>query len=216
MPYYYLREIPNKPPPPYTPPGKAPAEKPSTEADITATMTQAVRILTTEINLGKEISTVEPHPDFFGHDDSDSVKCYKVFLFDLAKHIISEVLNSEKDEEKLPWMRTSERLSKYKCKRIDRTFESLNEYVIKKVLILFGFRQKVGKESLIVRWSRKKRDHVDELLVSESQEEESQWTRYDKDQVTVKNEVTTAILDTLIDDTVQVLVNIFNKKKAAV
>ena len=216
MPYYYLREIPNKPPPPYTPPGKAPSEKPSTEADITAVMTRAVKILTDEMNSGKEISTVEAPSDFFGAEDSKSVKCYKVFLLDLTKHIISDVLDVEKDEEKLPWMKTNERLSKFKCKRIERTFESLNDYVIKKVLVLFGFRQKVGKESLIVRWSRKKRDHVDELLVSESQEEESQWTRYDKDQVTVKNEVTTAILDTLIDDTVQVLVSIFNKKNIAV
>ncbi|KAL0280288.1 UNVERIFIED_CONTAM: hypothetical protein PYX00_001629 [Menopon gallinae] len=210
--YYYLRQIPNKPPPPYTPPGTTTAERLTSEAEITAVMSAAVRFLTDEMNAGKDVGDVQPPGVFFGANDSEHVKCYKVFLFDLAKHIISEVIGVEFQEDRLPWMRTNVKLSKFKMKRAEKTYECLFDVVMKQVLVLFGFQQKMGKERLIVRWSRKKRDHVDELLVGESQEEEAEWTQYDEDEVTVKNNVTVGILDSLLDETAQLLNAIWTKK----
>lgn len=210
--YYYLRQIPNKPPPPYTPPGSTTAERFTSEAEITAVMSSAVRFLTDEINAGKDVGELQPPGLFFGANDSEHVKCYKVFLFDLAKHIISEAIGAEFQESRLPWMRTNEKLSMLKMKKTERTYECLLDVVMKQVLVLFGFQQKMGKERLIVRWSRKKRDHVDELLVGESQEEEAEWTQYDEDEVTVKNNVTMDILDSLLDETAQLLGAIWTKK----
>lgn len=175
-------------------------------------MSAAVRVLWEEVQQGTEVSEIKPSWDVSSDSDNPAVKCYKLFLFDLAKHILTDILGNETEEEQLPWLRTTEGLSKCKSNRVQRTYECLNDMVVKQVMILFGFRQKVGKESLIVRWSRKKRDHVDELLVGESQEEETQWTRYDHDQLTVKNEVTAAILDSLLGDATRVLAAIFSKK----
>lgn len=213
VPYFYFREIPNKPPPPYTPPAKPLSEIPTSEADILSITSAAVGILVEEMRKGKLVSEIEPSQDFYGKILSEHVKWYKTFLFDLTKHIIENVIrHQERKTDVLPWNKVRETLSSYKYKKIERTLESLNEFVRKEVLILFGFGKKIEKESLIVRWIKKKRDHVDEILVGESQEEESQWTQYEEDQVTVKNEVAVSILDDLIEDSAKVINAIFEKK----
>lgn len=213
IPYFYLREIPNKPPPPYTPPCKPPSEIPTSEADVLAVTSLAVRILVEEMGKGKLIGEIEPTRNYYGNVVSEHVKTYKFFLFDLAKHLIEEVFRQqETKKDVLPWTKTRELLSSYKYRQIDRTLDSLNEFVQKQVLVLFGFGKKMGKESLMMRCFKKKRDHVDEILVCESQEEESQWTQFDEDQVTVKNEVALAILDNLLEESTRSVKLIFNKK----
>jgi hypothetical protein len=88
----------------------------------------------------------------------------------------------------------------------------LQDMVLKQVLVLFGFAPKAYKEKFVIRWSRKKRDYVDEILMKESHEEESAWTSYDEDEVTVKNEITLGILDSLLVETVQVILGIRKTK----
>lgn len=53
------------------------------------------------------------------------------------------------------------------------------------------------------------RDRVDLILIQELHKEESQWTYYDDDELTVKMSVTEDIFDSLILDTVRVLNKIY-------
>jgi hypothetical protein len=48
--------------------------------------------------------------------------------------------------------------------------------------------------------------------MKESHEEESAWTCYDEDEVTVKNEITLGIVDSLLDETVQIILDIRKRK----
>lgn len=102
------------------------------------------------------------------------------------------------------------------CLLIDKSKINGSQYLIhdflNQVSILFGFRKKVAKENLIIRWSRKKRDHVDELLVREAQEEEHEWTNYEFDEITVKNQVTVALLNNLLNNTTAALSKAFKTK----
>lgn len=70
----------------------------------------------------------------------------------------------------------------------------------RKVLQLLNFEPVTRNDSLIIRWSRKKRDHVDEILVSETQAEEVEWTNFDSDEEVIKDNLTQSILDLLIVD----------------
>lgn len=65
---------------------------------------------------------------------------------------------------------------------------------------------KVPKPSvpLIHRWSRPKRDPVDEIIVQESKREELMWTDYHTEETEIKNQITELILDDLLADTVAV------------
>jgi centrosomal protein CEP350 len=68
-------------------------------------------------------------------------------------------------------------------------------------MALLGFSKRPRREKLIIRWSRKRRDHVDELLVREAQEEEQAWTNYELDEAAVKSQISDAMLNMLISDT---------------
>jgi hypothetical protein len=214
-----VREIPNKPPPPYTPPGEEKKTEqvdrdlvPKTQQDVLSVVRCATDLLYRAVVEERDLSTVAaPHSPH----DTPTVKCYKQFLFDLTRQLVSDIYcHDECDERAAPWEQTTQHsVWRKRLKRIPRTLSMLNSVVDDRVLVLFGFKQKVARENLIIRWSRKKRDHVDELLVRESQEEEAEWTDYDRDQVTVKNDVTGAILDNLLTETAILFDNIFKKKK---
>lgn len=77
---------------------------------------------------------------------------------------------------------------------------------------MFAFEKIERRENSIIKWSRKKRDHVDEILVLECQNEELEWTNYDEDELFVKNEVTNEIMNILLSDTAEVLSNVLNKR----
>ena len=59
-----------------------------------------------------------------------------------------------------------------------------------------------AKENLIIRWSHKRRDRVDQVLVRELHGEESTWIDYEVDEIQVKDELSNTLLDSLISDTV--------------
>ena len=42
----------------------------------------------------------------------------------------------------------------------------------------FNYKKRAQKENLIVRWSHKRRDRVDQVLVRELHAEEASWTDY--------------------------------------
>lgn len=88
----------------------------------------------------------------------------------------------------------------------------LEKYLNQKLKNLFGYEKVERRENAIIRWSRKKRDHVDEILVLESQAEETEWTNYDKDELLVKNDVTNEIMNMLLSETADLFSSILKKK----
>ena len=69
----------------------------------------------------------------------------------------------------------------------------------------FNYKKRAQKENLIVRWSHKRRDRVDQVLVRELHAEEASWTDYQDDEVQVKDEISNLIMDALVNDTIQAL-----------
>ncbi|RMB93340.1 hypothetical protein DUI87_30034 [Hirundo rustica rustica] len=64
----------------------------------------------------------------------------------------------------------------------------------------------------MTKYGNCKRDRVDLILIQELCKEESQWTSYGHDELTVKMRMTEAIFDSLILDTIRVLNKIYLKK----
>ncbi|XP_054274942.1 centrosome-associated protein 350-like [Macrosteles quadrilineatus] len=215
IPYYYLREIPNKPPPPYTPPGQSVAREtrlvPTRREDIEKLVSTATKELVTVWQAADDLSAAEPTEEYRSLKIGN--KIYNKFLFDLVKQIFVKITSTGVDEKELPpWERTGCEMKHFVLPKF--TEESISDFVMKKVQVLFGFEPDSIKESGIIEWSRKKRDRVDELLVRESQEEERDWTDYSKCAVAVKNNVALGILDSLLEETGQVLSEALHKKLA--
>ena len=62
------------------------------------------------------------------------------------------------------------------------------------------------------RWSQKRRDRVDQILVRELHSEESAWTDYAQDEAEVKDQLSENILEVLVVDTVKVLTDVWMKR----
>ena len=205
------RQIPDKPPPPYTPPGsptvertpRAPAvpkpvEKyvPSSREEINDLLAPMARDLYAAKFGGKTARTAADestvHP---------SRRVFVSFLSDLASEIFDAIYSCESERQNPPWMPqkplTRERLM------LPRTESELVARLQREALIFFGMERRAEKESLIVRWSQKKRDKVDQILVRELHAEEAAWTDYSRDEALVKDQLSEAVLNLLIEDTVK-------------
>lgn len=203
-----MREIPNKPPPPYKPPvSLIPTVQtiiPVEQKQVKTYIQKAAAILYDDYEKGK--LNEKSHPNI-----GDRINSYR-FIFNLCKEIaldLQERLNQESNGPS--WNQVKPRLKPLEVnKRI--TKESLESIMNRKILQLLGFQTVNRKDNLIVRWSRKKRDHVDEILVLEAQTEEADWTNYDQDEIIVKNNLTNEILEQLVSETAQIMSDILLKK----
>lgn len=226
---YYVREIPNKPPPPYTPPGDnrisiaiaspspPPAVIPSNIEELTAFTEKATALIYKAKQSGQDIMNLEAPPEICElTKESNEIakkdrKIYNTFLFDLCKETISEVYQAEYEKPGPSW--TKPNVKTKPAMKIPKTVEELHEYVSKEVATLFGFKTKLQRENMVMRWSRKRRDRVDELLAREAQAEEDEWTKFHHDELAVKNGLTVAILETLIMETTSVVKVAHAKKR---
>ncbi|KAF5279776.1 hypothetical protein FQR65_LT03307 [Abscondita terminalis] len=217
LPYLYVREIPNKPPPPYTPPIKAQSSPkgsvlPSGDSEINIITTAAAQILhkAAATNTIKDIVLKENSKKYLELKSNVEGQCYE-FIFDLSKEFALDHYKQFEPDTGPSWMH----LQKKSKLAIGRPFDQtgLQKFISKKVKQVLGHEVVVSKENLKHKWSGKKRDHVDELLVVECQAEEAEWTNYDRDELIVKDELTKEIMNMLLSETGQVLNNILSKKK---
>ena len=225
---YYVREIPNKPPPPYTPPGSGrlsasqgspsppPVVIPTNIDELTAFTEKATSLIFKSKECGEDIMSLEAPPEIWDlSKDTETLKkdrrIYNTFLFDLCKETIAEVYRMEYEKPGPSWTRPNVKTKP--AIKIPKNIEELTEYVNKEIATLFGFKTKLQRENMVMRWSRKRRDRVDELLAREAQAEEDEWTKFHYDELAVKNELTVAILDSLISETVNVVKSAYTKKQ---
>lgn len=205
-----MREIPNKPPPPYTPPTPK-LDKytiPSSSDQLTSILMKTSDILYTAYT-NNSLDIIEPST-VFESSDNEIENNYNRFLFDLCKEITFNFFITNTTDEYVPsWMKPT---CKKLCIQKQNNKMELENLIISKVNEYLGFCVTPKKDNLIICWSRKKRDHVDELLLKESQAEESEWTNFESDEVAVKNELTSDIFDLLLNDTISIMRKINAKK----
>ena len=84
------------------------------------------------------------------------------------------------------------------------------------VINILGLNGSVGQHRGRVtnKWNvRKKKDHVDAVLVEELQEEEADWINYDGDELSVKMQLTDTLFESLLADTVSTLNKVYSKRQ---
>lgn len=78
--------------------------------------------------------------------------------------------------------------------------------------LVFGYEPRIVRENMIMKWSRKKRDQVDEILIRECQDEEQEWVDFTLEENSVKNQLADSIIDKVLEDAVSGLSLAFTKK----
>ncbi|KAF6202096.1 hypothetical protein GE061_004493 [Apolygus lucorum] len=201
VPYYYVREIPNKPPPPYTPPKPAP---PSKDETVSRVLQGGEILWDIEMSGGDPSEAVMPST-FLSNLQDDP---YRMFLFDLAKELYLKV-KPRPSTPTPPWV-----ISTRRGKPLPpiRSKADLLNYLEKEIKLAFGFNPRILRESLIMKWTRKRRDHVDEILVRELQESEAEWRDFTVEENMIKNRLADALLSQSLDDATLALSTAFANK----
>lgn len=183
--YFYLRAIPDKPPPPYTP----------RRSSLVGSVLEAAG----EIWAGQSSISSTFMPGLH----------LREFIWDLAAELVLRV-NPPPPAPIPPWVQSKRR----RPKKPISTKEQLLEEVEKEAKIYLGVEEREVRENLIIRWSRKRRDHVDEILVRESQEEEWEWTDFTHDENMIKNKIAEGIIEESIRTATAALAQAFDSKFA--
>lgn len=221
-----------KPPPPYTPPPGSPVPpsgspvravvvrpqpKPKPEKLIPSTRDEIESIVDKLSNALFEAKTqnreneVDLKAVIMTSEDNEHKKIFIEFLSDLTKEIFDEIFACETAEQNPPWL-PQKNLAR-EIARLPKTASQLTEVIRREVLIHLGFERRAKVENLVVRWSQKRRDRVDQILVRELHAEEAGWTDYSLDEAVIKNQVADSLISLLITDACKMLKTISKRRK---
>ncbi|XP_032855502.1 coiled-coil domain-containing protein 187 [Tyto alba] len=148
--------------------------------------------------------------------ETESNRMYNQVILDLTRELLCAEYRVTANPNTFPWMKENLRshCSRCLCTRTDvndvKTF--VQGEIIKIMNLEKNDLERKRKFLNMTKYGNCKRDRVDLILIQELRKEESQWTYYDDDELTVKMRMTEDIFDSLILDTIRVLNKIYLRK----
>ncbi|XP_037291786.2 uncharacterized protein LOC119187804 isoform X1 [Rhipicephalus microplus] len=212
----YQRRIPNKPPPPYSPPksgfmsrlfSEAVWKVPNMESEVSTLIQKAATIVYATAVQGKGLANLTFSPECVGEKagvsgvDGDSYRAYCEFLFELVKETAQEIFRTEETDTPPPFWQRNVRLRRKRP--LPATPELFISLVGSKVLSVPGLHE--NSELAFRNFDDRGLNFVDVLLYSEARGEEPEWVDYSREEVIVKDQVAIAIFRLLVDDTIETL-----------
>lgn len=203
IPYVFLREIPNKPPPPYVPPahGSAILQAITTIFPSEDRLKELVFRKISELftNLPTQQIQSKQHLITSMRRSNHITNIYERIIVDICFECLTKYSFLEQTQ-------FSVKLSN--CKYPLAFFNPPNrlsctqEFVYNQVKSLFGI-DKVCQLPKPMVCIKRKRDFVDEILVQEMIEDDSIWTNFEEEKKEVLDKVSIEILNFLINEAVQ-------------
>ncbi|XP_069729745.1 centrosome-associated protein 350-like [Phaenicophaeus curvirostris] len=153
--------------------------------------------------------------NLLGNDlETESKRMYDQVIFDLTHELLRAEYRANANT--FPWMK--ENLGSYCSRHLCRGTDvsEVKKFVqgeITKTMNLEKNDLEMKRKFLnMTKYGNYKRDRVDLVLIQELRKEESRWTCYDDDELTVKMRMTEDIFDSLIHDTIGILNKIYLRK----
>ncbi|XP_025202491.1 centrosome-associated protein 350-like [Melanaphis sacchari] len=176
---FFLREIPNKPPPPYKSPTKI-----KSILDIPYTSDEVHKIVLTAANQLFNGSQNSLSNDFIIDSDSVLPADYQTLIFDYCKEIALDLFI---DEINLPlWKRSIKRLKNFRAR--PKNPKDLSDIVIKKMNQIIDIDECEEK--------------VNKFVVKQMHEEDSKWTDFQMDELEIQNNIVQSLMKKLVCDTI--------------
>ncbi|XP_048832644.1 centrosome-associated protein 350 isoform X4 [Brienomyrus brachyistius] len=201
---------------------------PHSAPEVEQLVSAATQVIWSSCDLGRGLQSLvgiaPPHApeDYLGcsNQEQDMLhlgkRSYRQTVFDLTWEIIQEIFSENIDVHPPQWAKPR-RLNSLYFRRVKcpADMAEVQAFVTAEVLKLLGLMKDQNQKTdwqKMLKFGRKKRDRVDHILVQELHEEESQWVNYDKDELFVKMQLADGIFDTLLKDTVDVFIQIQEKR----
>ncbi|XP_055020509.1 centrosome-associated protein 350 isoform X2 [Boleophthalmus pectinirostris] len=163
-----------------------------------------------------------PSQEYIGEEPSSEdqeavcLHSYKKAVFDLTWEILQDIFAEDPNVDQPQWVKPQRvKSSSFHKVRTAGEISRIQKFVTTEVLKLYGLAKDQYQRTdwpKMLKFGRKKRDRVDNILVQELHEEESQWVNYDEDELFVKMQLADSIFDALLKDTANVLTQIYDKR----
>ncbi|KAM6316256.1 LOW QUALITY PROTEIN: coiled-coil domain-containing protein 187 [Podargus strigoides] len=150
--------------------------------------------------------------------ETESKRMYNQVIFDLTQELLCTEYQMTANPNTFPWMKEDlgSHCSRHLCRTDVNEVKMFVQGEIIKIMNLEKNDLEMKRKFLnMTKYGNCKRDRVDLILIQELCKEESQWTCYDDDELTVKMRMTEDIFNSLILDTIRVLNKIYLKKACA-
>lgn len=176
---FFLREIPNKPPPPY----KSPTKKKAL-ADIPCSSDTVKQIVQTAVNQLFNNPQSEMTNELFSDSDSCLHIDYNTLIFDYCKEISQDMFV---DDENIPlWKKTIKSLKRF-CPK-PKNPKDLSNIIIKKLNQIIDIDECEEK--------------VNKFVIKKMHEEDSKWADLRMDEMNIRNSIVQRLINKLIFDSV--------------
>ncbi|XP_069465666.1 uncharacterized protein [Ambystoma mexicanum] len=148
--------------------------------------------------------------------NTESENMYNQVIYDVARELLEAEWPHPKNARACPWEGQKVVFQVPNLMQRKQDLKEMKSFIEAKMLRLLNLE---GND-LETKWQLQKlmkfgslqRDRVDVLLIQELHQEEEQWTDYTEDELTVKMKLTDDILESLVDDTIDVLGRIHTRK----
>ncbi|XP_043913756.1 centrosome-associated protein 350-like [Protopterus annectens] len=147
--------------------------------------------------------------------DEESTNMYKQVIFDLALDLLQDVFKVSEKVPVFPWVK--ETMTTFNsCDINNKDISEVKEFVFSQIVKILHLEsdciQEKRKLRKMAKYNNCKRDMVDYILIQELHEEDCQWSDYEDDELTVKMDITEDIFDELLQDTIQLLDDIYLRR----
>ncbi|XP_031457728.1 centrosome-associated protein 350-like [Phasianus colchicus] len=155
--------------------------------------------------------------DFPGNDlETESKRMYNQVIFDLTHELLRAEYQVTAHPNTFPWLKENLRSCCSRCHCRSTAVDEVKTFVQGEIIKIMNLErndlERKRKFLNMTKYGNCERDRVDLILIQELHKEESQWTYYGDDELTVKMSMTEDIFDSLILDTVRVLNKIYLRK----
>lgn len=175
----FLREIPNKPPPPYKSPTKI-----KSLIDMPYTCDEIHKIVLMATNqLFKDFQS-STSKDYVIGLESSLHEDYKTLIFDYCKEITQDTFINENNAP--IWERSVKNLKKFRSR--PKNPKDLSDVVFKKM-----------KQIIKIDECEEK---VNKFVIKQMHEEDSKWTDFEMDEMVIQNDIVRNLMKKLISDTI--------------
>lgn len=175
----FLREIPNKPPPPYKSPTKI-----KSLVDMPYTSDEMFKIVLMATSQLFKDSQSSMSIDYIIDSDSNLHADYKTLIFDYCKEITQDTFISENN---VPiWERSVKNLKQFRAR--PKNPKDLSDVVLKKM------KQIIEIDEC--------EEMVNKFVVKQMHEEDSKWTDFEMDEMFIQNDIVKSLMKKLVGDTI--------------
>ncbi|GAB0093805.1 centrosome-associated protein 350 [Sergentomyia squamirostris] len=205
VPAVFLREIPNKPPPPYVPPAQ--------DSPLATIFPSEERIVEMVSNRTKELY-------ISGITDAEKADCpgitnvYEKIIVGMCDEMYSDIKESLDTTYDAPFQRVRLFQNKLSFFNPPDRLKSIQQHILESIGKILPGPGIFPRQSLLhlPANSRRKRDQIDEIVIEEMLEDDWKWSNFQIEEAEVLDTMTETIFSTLLEDAIRDIDVAFTRK----